>query len=142
MHTMTAAKQYIRRDAMPDALVITHTPGHVDRRGIDRGFSVMTIDSVKDFPFPIDGIWEVTKTGKRITYTLTPCSVYRAKSLRFTNQLVYEEVLNWLGFAFESDGRLNAGIGLDGHHETPADLAANGEYGMQEAERLMRIYGR
>lgn len=67
------------------------------------------------------------------------------QTLLFNNQLVYEEVLNWMGFAFASDGRENdtvyeAKTG-GSRPATEDDMAEDAAYGMLEASNLMRRHG-
>lgn len=67
------------------------------------------------------------------------------QTLLFSNQLVYEEILNWLGFAFASDGRVNDTVydaSTGGSRQaTKDDMADDAAYGMTEASNLMRRHG-
>lgn len=60
----------------------------------------------------------------------------------FHNQLVYEETLNWLGFAFASDGRENSTVYVpDSRGSRPAtqdDYADDAAYGLNQAHTLIR----
>lgn len=60
----------------------------------------------------------------------------------FHNQLVYEEALSWLGFAFASDGRENSTIydasSGGSRPATAADFADDAAYGMSQAHSLIR----
>ena len=55
MTTLTSCKRSARSLIPEDGEhVIVHTPGHVDRRGIDRGYTVLPVAQVKDFAAEID----------------------------------------------------------------------------------------
>ena len=60
----------------------------------------------------------------------------------FDNQLVYEEVLSWLGFAFASDGRENSNIYVPDSRgsrtATADDFADDAVYGVNQAQTLIR----
>ena len=48
MTTATQAKRYARQHSNNQIMLVLHTPGHVDNRGIDRGYSVLTCDEAEN----------------------------------------------------------------------------------------------